>query len=104
MPRTVRAVAVALTLLLAACAAAPSRQVQPPTVVHDTITRYVAIPAALTAPLAVPERASNFVLAVVDAYNRRGETILQCNRRLATIRSISGEVVPAAAASAPRPP
>jgi hypothetical protein len=75
-----------------------------PAVVHDVITRYVAIPAQYTAPIKIPERASNRVQDVVDAYNRRGEALATCNRRLSTIDALGGQAVPAAASSAPRPP
>lgn len=108
MSRSLRATFLAVALivcaLLAGCGEAPLKPTPMPAVVHDVITRYVSVPAGLTKSLATPERKSNLVGDVVDAYNQRGETIHTCNLRLDSIRNLSGEAVPAEGSNAPRPP
>lgn len=95
---------IACALLLSACQPAFVKPSPPPAVVHVVVTRYVRIPVDLTKPFLIPQRASNRVLDVVDAYNLRGEALLSCNARLNTISLLSGEAVPADAASAAKPP
>lgn len=108
MPRSLRtllAIALmAMPALLAGCQHAPTKPAPAPAVVHVVITRYAAIPALLTKPFAIPQRASNRILDVVDAYNRRGEVIQSCNSHLAAIQQLSDQAVPATPDSAEKPP
>lgn len=78
----------ALVLLsLAGCAPIVKPPVIPQ-VVTQTVTRYVPVPAELTAPCHRTERKSNQVIDVVDAFNARGDDIDECNARMSKIRAL----------------
>ena len=59
-----------------------------PQIVTVPVTKYVPVPAELTAPCHRTERKSNQVMDVVDAYNHRGDDIDACNSRMTKIREL----------------
>ena len=76
------------SIALAGCQAQPKRDVVTPQVVKVTVTKYVPVPEELTGDCHKPERASNLVSDVVDAYNARGDAIDECTRRMRKIREL----------------
>ncbi|GLQ96457.1 Rz1-like lysis system protein LysC [Dyella mobilis] len=79
--------AAAATLALAGCVSHQVKVSLPQTQV-ETQAIYVPVPPELTAPFDVPERKSNLIDDVVEAYNARGTTIRQCNARLQKISDL----------------
>ena len=76
-------------IALAGCQEAqPRRDVVTPQVVTVSVTKYVPVPAELTADCHKTERASNLIRDVVDAYNARGDDIDECTRRMRKIRTL----------------
>ena len=88
MSRSLQALILA-SVLLAGCG--PVKPAPPviPQIVTQTVTKYVPVPAELSAPCHVTERASNKVKDVVDAFNGRGDDLKECSRRMSAIRSLN---------------
>lgn len=86
-----RALALTLAaLLLPACASKPPepRPFVAPTVIEVPVTRYVPVPAALTAPCQAPPLAGRTVADVVAASNARKLALDRCNAQLRAIRQL----------------
>ncbi|GAA0721403.1 Rz1-like lysis system protein LysC [Dokdonella soli] len=77
-----------LILALAACAPAP---VKPPQVVQVTVTKYVPVPADLTAPCPIAKPAANTVQEAVRVARERRASIEKCNGQLEAIQALGNQ-------------
>jgi hypothetical protein len=82
----VRGLTLALVAALAGCKTVPQVEV----VEVPGPTRYVAVPAELTAECPVELPASQAPLEAVRVAHARRESLEECNRRLAAIRRLQG--------------
>lgn len=74
-----------LIALLSACAAPVPKA---PTVVQVPITRYVAVPDALTAPCPVAMPKANTVAEAIRVARERRAALERCNARMDEIRNL----------------
>ncbi|NII73248.1 hypothetical protein FHW84_001817 [Dyella sp. SG562] len=86
MPRAQQLLILAVLLVLPACATKPT--VVTPKVVTQTVTKYVAVPAELTAACPIEQPKLRTVAEAVRVAAARRESLEQCNRQLDQIRSL----------------
>jgi hypothetical protein len=84
--QVIRASALISILALTGCATVKPHLPVIPKIISVPVVQYVPIPDELTAACHRTERTSNHVVDVVDAYNKRGDDIDECNKRMAAIR------------------
>ncbi len=80
-----KAAAAAIALLLGACAQQPCKA---PKVVQVTVTKYVPVPAQLTAPVPTAKPTEGTVAECVDIAVQRAAAIGHCNAQLQAIRQL----------------
>ena len=86
MPRAQQLLIVLVLLALPACATKPA--VVTPKIVTQTVTKYVAVPDALTAPCPIEQPKLRTVAEAVRVAAERRQSLEQCNRQLDQIRSL----------------
>ena len=79
-----------VVVALAGCAHQPPAVVTP-SVVTQTVTRYVAVPDELTTPCPVALPTNRTVAEAVRVARARRDALDQCNRQLDAIRSLQPE-------------
>lgn len=87
MPRAQQLLILVVLLVLPACA--PTKPtVVTPKVVTQTVTKYVSVPAELTAACPIEQPKLRTVAEAVRVAAARRESLEQCNRQLDQIRSL----------------
>lgn len=86
MPRAQQLLILAVLLVLPACATKPA--IVTPKVVTQTVTKYVSVPAELTAACPIEQPKLRTVAEAVRVAAARRESLEQCNRQLGEIRGL----------------
>ena len=90
MPRALRLLIPVAAVGLAACTPTKPAFVTPQ-IVTQTVTKYVPVPAALTAPCPIEQPKLRTVAEAVRVAKARKDALTQCNRQLEQIRQLGDQ-------------